>query len=76
MIYEHFKTKWNSKYKVSKNIPCDILERQIAVHDFTVNWNLSSSRFVNFTFKDLKTVNEYFTEGDTKYVEYVDNVGK
>lgn len=75
VIYQHFKTKWNSKYKVRKDIPCDLIERQMAIHDLTLNWNLSSQRFVNFTFKDLRTVNEYFQEGDTKYVECVDLSG-
>lgn len=68
-IYKHFKTKWNSKYKVREAIPCDLIERQLSIGELTLNWNLSSSRFVNFTFKDMKTVNEYIKVGDTNYVE-------
>lgn len=67
-INKHFKNKWTSKYKVKEAIPSDIIERKIQVQDFTLIWNLSRTRFVNFNFKDLRSVDDYITINNKKYV--------
>ena len=69
IIYEHFKNKWQSKYKVREPIPHDIIERKINIEHFTLIWNLSTSRIILFNFNNLVTENEYFTEGGKRYVK-------
>ena len=69
MIYQHFQTKWQTKYKVRDPIPHDVIERQIHVEHFTLIWNLSTSRIILFNFNNMRTENEYFYEGDKRYVK-------
>lgn len=69
IIYQHFQAKWQSKYKVRDPIPHDVIERQFNVDHFTLIWNLSTSRIILFNFNNMRTENEYFYEGDKRFVK-------
>lgn len=49
-------------------MPCDITDLQIDFGSFTLIWNLSSSRFISFKFKDVKTIKSHFVEDGKKYM--------
>ena len=68
IIFKHFQTKWDTKYRTRKQIPIDLLDRQIQIDDFNLIWNLSTSRFVNFSFKNLKSIDDFIDENGEKYV--------
>jgi hypothetical protein len=67
-IFTHFQNKWNTKYKVRDPIPCDITERTIDIKEFTLIWNLSTSRILSFNFKEVKSMNEYLVIDGKNYV--------
>ena len=69
LILDHFKNKWSSKYRTKEPIPSDLVKREFAVEDFNFIWNLSSSRFISFTFKDLSHLDDFFLVNNSqKYV--------
>ena len=65
-IHTHFKNKWTSKYKVREPIPFDVTSRKIDIKEFTLIWNLSTSRILSFNFKDFKSLKGEQIDGNSK----------
>ena len=68
IITKQYVDKWNTKYKVrssKKTVPRDLIERDVSIGEFSLIWNLSSSRFVNFQWTNVRSVNEYFQSEDS-----------
>ena len=63
IITKAFTNKWQTKYKVkSAKVDCDLIERTIKINDIAFIWNLSSSRFVCWSWKNLHSQKEQFSE--------------
>lgn len=54
-IYQQFSNKWNSKYKFKESPDFDITENDVQIDNLNLIWNLSTSRFVSFKFKGIKS---------------------
>ena len=64
---KEFTNKWATKYKVDKVSKPEqiVVDHEYEIKDFSLIWCMSSSRFVNFALKNLKTVKEYFKMEDS-----------
>jgi len=69
-IHKEFSNKWEKKYKIKDQIPCDISERSLAIDNFVLIWNLSTSRLVSFKFQSVSSENTYLTVDGEQYVSH------